>query len=93
MRKYAIKEDDTVQGFRPSYIVIGERFSSNPGYGFDYTDILADATQFSSVTEAVDAVLLRQQHRLSGLSEKPKKFTVVGIEEVYSNPTFKEIAL
>lgn len=80
--KYVIREI----GNSPSYLR-AENYALNRTSTF--TRILADATKFDSIRDAIDVIRLRDGIYFSA----PRTpFTIVGLEEV-STPTYREVAL
>lgn len=86
---YVIKE--VVAGIASSYVVTGSDVLNN---GFSFTTELAQATAFSSLVAAIQAIVDRTVYVVGAEPRRPlAKFTVVGIEKVVPQPEFREVSL
>lgn len=86
--KYVIKEASGTGS--PAYIIATSPLQS----GFFFTETLADATKYTSVANAVNAIAERTTFVVWGNTKAAPstKFTIVGVEEV-STPSYKEVLL
>lgn len=86
---YVIKE---VCPGKPSYVVAGDHILHN---GFSFTSALGQATAYTNIAEAIQAIVDRTVFVYShnDTVAPTTKFTIVRVEQIIKQPEFMEVPL